>query len=122
PYARARWSDVRLSRVFAPTVVGGPAWPVAAHANPSITVSSARVGSTAKLPATVRHTLQLTAGASDEKVSVSVSPPGKVTLSGVPAPPPSAQTGPAVRACPGEWRRCHDPCPFGPLPDDQLLA
>jgi hypothetical protein len=111
-----------MTRVLALIVVGVLAWPVAAHANPSITVSSARVGSTAKLPATVRHTLRLTAGASDEKVSVSVSPPGKVTLTGVPAPPPSAHTGPGVRFCPGEWARFHDPYRLGPIPNDVFFT
>ena len=52
-----------MSRALTLAVAAVLALPSVAAANPSIVVSSARVGSTAKLPAKVRHTLQLTAGA-----------------------------------------------------------
>ena len=94
----------------------------AARANPSIVVTSARVGSTAKLPATVRHTLQLTAGATAESVSVSVSPPARIGLTGVPAPPPGPQTGPSVATCQGQWARFHDAYRGGPIPDDVFFT
>jgi hypothetical protein len=90
----------------------------AAQANPSITVTSARVGSTAKLPAAVRHTLQLTAGATSEALTVSVTPAAHITVSGVATSPPVAQTGPSVAACPGRWTRFHVGHPAGPYPTD----
>ncbi len=92
--------------------------PAAARANPSIVVSSQRIGSTAKLPATVRHTLQLTAGATTEALTVSVSPAARIVLTGVPAPPPIPQTGPSVAACQGQWARFHHAYRTGPIPDD----
>jgi hypothetical protein len=111
-----------MSRVFALAVAAVLAWPAAAHANPSIAVSSARVGSTAKLPAKVRHTLQLTAGATAESVSVSVSPPAQIVLTGVQPPPPGPQTGPGVRTCAGEWTRFHEPYREGPIPDEVFFT
>ena len=79
---------------------------------------TARVGSTAELPAKVRHTLQLTAGATAESVSVSVSPAARIVLTGVPEPPPIPQTGPSVATCPGQWTRFHNAFRGGPIPDD----
>src|SRR5690349_11346228 len=111
-----------MSRSLAVAVLVVLALPSAAHANPSIAVSSARVGSTAKLPAKVRHTLQLTAGATAESVSVSVSPPAKIVLTGVQPPPPSPQTGPGVRACAGQWARFHDAYRQGPIPDEVFFT
>ncbi len=98
------------------------ALPAAAQANPSIVVTSARVGSTAKLPATVRHTLQLTAGATAEQVSVSVSPAAQIVLTGVPTPPPVPQTGPSVTTCEGRWTRFHNAYRGGPIPDDVFFT
>jgi hypothetical protein len=75
-----------------------------AQANPAIAVSSARVGSTAKLPAKVKHTLTLTAGATAEQVTVDINPPTGLIVTGaqsVSPPPPSA--GPSVSACPSRW-------------------
>jgi hypothetical protein len=94
------------------------ALPSAAHANPSIGVSSARVGSTAKLPAMVRHTLQLTAGTAAERLTVSVSPAARIVLTGVPTPPPVPQTGPSLRACEGHWAKFHNAYRTGPFPND----
>jgi hypothetical protein len=107
-----------MPRVLALTILVLLAAPPAAPANPSIVVSSARVGSTAKLPAKVRHTLQLTAGATAEQVTVSVSPPARIDLAGVPAPPPRPQTGPSVATCAGQWARFHTAYRGGPIPDD----
>jgi hypothetical protein len=98
------------------------ALPAAAHANPSIVVSSARVGSTAKLPAKVRHTLQLTAGATAEPVSVSVSPAAEIVLTGVQPPPPRPQTGPSLATCQGQWQRFHHAYGSGPIPDDVFFT
>jgi hypothetical protein len=107
-----------MSRPLALAVLAVLALPPAAHANPSIVISSARVGSTAKLPAKVRHTLQLTAGATAESVAVSVSPAARIVLTGVPEPPPIPQTGPSVATCPGRWQRFHNAFRGGPIPDD----
>jgi hypothetical protein len=107
-----------MSRSLALAVLVLLALPAAAHANPSIVVSSARVGSTATLPAKVRHTLQLTAGATPESLTVSVSPAARIGLTGVPAPPPIPQTGPSVAACQGQWARFHNAYRTGPFPDD----
>ena len=90
----------------------------AAQANPSITVTSARVGSTAKLPAIVRHTLQLTAGATSEALTVSVSPAARITVSGATVGPPVPQTGPSIAACEGHWARFHRGYAEGPYPSD----
>jgi hypothetical protein len=98
------------------------ALPSAANANPSIIVSSARVGSTAKLPARVRHTLQLTAGTTAERLTVSVSPAARIVLTGVPTPPPVPQTGPSLAACPGQWARFHNAYRTGPFPDDVFFT
>jgi hypothetical protein len=75
-----------------------------ASANPSVAVTSERVGSTAKLPAKVKHVLTLTAGATAEQVTVDIDPPALLTVTGaqsVSPPPPSA--GPSVSACPSRW-------------------
>src|SRR5262245_44539433 len=111
-----------MSRSVALAALVVLALPSAAQANPSIAVSSARVGSTAKLPAKVRHTLLLTAGATAESVSVSVSPPAKITLTGVQPPPPGAQTGYPVRTCAGNWMRFHEPYREGPIPDEVFFT
>ncbi len=111
-----------MRRLLALAVLAVLALPPAARANPSIVVSSARVGSTAKLPATVRHTLQLTAGATAERLTVSVSPAARIALTGVPAPPPIAQTGPSVAACQGQWARFHHAYRTGPIPDDVFFT
>jgi hypothetical protein len=111
-----------MSRLLALAALVVLAAPSAAHANPSVVVSSARVGSTAKLPAKVRHTLQLTAGATAEQVTVSVSPPARIELTGVPTPPPRPQTGPGVRACEGRWARFHDAYRDGPIPNDVFFT
>jgi hypothetical protein len=116
------WSSCRMSRLLALAAALVLAAPAAAHANPSIVVSSARVGSTAKLPAKVRHTLRLTAGAVAEQVTVSVSPPAEIALTGVTPPPPRPQTGPGVRACVGRWARFHDAYRQGPIPDDVFFT
>jgi len=110
-----------MARALAFVVLAALAAPAAAHANPSIVVSSARVGSTAKLPATVRHTLQLMAGATPETLTVSVDPAARIELTGV-QPPPRPQTGPAVRACQGRWQRFHEAYAIGPIPNDVFFT
>jgi hypothetical protein len=111
-----------MSRPLGFAVLVVLALPSAASANPSIVVSAARVGSTAKLPAKVRHTLQLTAGAAAESISVSVSPAARIVLTGVPTPPPGPQTGPSLATCPGRWTRFHDAYRGGPIPDDVFFT
>ena len=85
------------------------ALPCAALANPSISVSSSRDGSTKRLPARVTHTLTLTAGAAAEDLTVSVSPPSAITVSGATVAPPVPATGPSVATCRGRWTRFHTP-------------
>jgi hypothetical protein len=111
-----------MARSLVLAVVAVLALPPAAHANPSIAVSSARVGSTAKLPAKVRHTLLLTAGAVAESVSVSVSPEARINVTGVAQPPPHPQTGPSVATCAGRWQRFHHAYRDGPIPDSVFLT
>jgi hypothetical protein len=86
------------------------ALPSAALANPGIAVSSARDGSTAKLPAKATHTLKLTAGATPEELSVSVVPWSRITVTGaadVTRPP--GGTGPQLAICSGRWSNMRDP-------------
>src|SRR4051794_40040988 len=80
-----------------------------ASANPAVGVTAERVGSTAKLPAKVKHRLTLTAGATAEQVTVDINPPTPLTVTGaqsVSPPPPSA--GPSVSACPSRWSFMRD--------------
>jgi hypothetical protein len=75
-----------------------------ASANPSVAVTSERVGSTAKLPAKVKHVLTLTAGATAEQVTVDIDPATPLTVTGaqtVSPPPPSA--GPSLSICSTRW-------------------
>jgi hypothetical protein len=80
------------------------ALPSAALANPGIAVSSARDGSTTKLPARATHTLKLTAGATAEDVTVSVIPWSRITVTGAESVErPPAGTGPQLALCSGRW-------------------
>jgi hypothetical protein len=86
------------------------ALPSAALANPGIAVSSARNGSTAKLPAKATHTLKLTAGATAEELTVSVIPWSRIAVTGaesVERPPGGA--GPQVAICSGLWSNMREP-------------
>jgi hypothetical protein len=94
-----------MVRCVALAVLATLALPAAARANPAISVSSERVGSTASLPAKVKHRLTLTAGATEEQVTVSVFPSAQLTVGGdtrsVQTPPGGA--GPSIAICPGQW-------------------
>jgi hypothetical protein len=99
-----------MTRLLALTILALLASAQAATANPSISVSSSRDGSTARLPAKVKHRLTLTAGVTTEEVTVSVSPSARLVVGGNPLAVrrPQAGTGPAVAACAGQWTRLHD--------------
>jgi hypothetical protein len=101
---------------FAAVLAALLALPTAAAANPSIEVSSARDGSTARLPAKATHTLKLTAGATQEELEVSISPPTRISVTGASEiqPPPGA--GPSVAFCPGRGSRMHEPFATSTLP------
>jgi hypothetical protein len=97
---------------FAPAtvLVALLALPSAATANPSIHVSSARDGSTARLPAKATHTLKLTAGAAREELTVSVIPWSRITVTGAESVErPPAGTGPQLAICSGRWSNMRDP-------------
>jgi hypothetical protein len=81
-----------------------------ALANPSISVSSSRDGSTARLPAKVKHRLTLTAGATPEEVRVSIFPSARLTMGGdaQSVRPPETGTGPSVATCAGRWAALHN--------------
>jgi hypothetical protein len=84
--------------------------PSAALANPGISVSSARDGSMAKLPAKATHTLKLTAGATPEELTVSVIPWSRIEVTGaasVTRPPGGA--GPSLAICAGRWSNMRNP-------------
>ena len=82
----------------------------AALANPSVTVTSARDGTTASLPAKVKHRLTLTAGAVAERVTVEVSPSARLTVGGdaQSVVPPVTGVGPSLATCSGRWQRFHN--------------
>jgi hypothetical protein len=99
-----------MPRSVALVILAMLALPSAALANPSITVSSSRVGSTGKLPAKVKHRLTLTAGATPEEVTVTVTPSARVTVGGNPQSVrfPTSGVGPSVATCAGRWSRLHN--------------
>jgi len=96
-------------------ILAALALPPAALANPAITVSSSRVGSTGSLPAKVKHRLTLTAGATTEELTVSVTPTARLVVGGdtLVVRPPESGVGPSVRTCAGRWSRLHDAYPTG---------
>jgi hypothetical protein len=96
--------------------------PAAALANPSITVSSSRVGSTGQLPAKVKHRLTLTAGLTAEQVQVDISPPSRITVTGASVLPPAPATGPSVATCQGRWQRFHQAYRAGSLLNEVTLS
>ncbi len=100
------------------------ALPSAAFANPSISVSSARDGSTARLPAKAKHRLTLTAGTTSEQVTVSVSPSARLVVGGdvQSVSPPQSATGPSVATCAGRWERLHDAYRRGSPLDEVTLT
>ena len=101
---------MRSPLALATAAVAVLALPSAALANPGISVSSARDGSTAKLPAKATHTLKLTAGATPEEVSVSVVPWSRITVTGAESVErPPGGTGPQLAVCPGRWSNMRDP-------------
>ncbi len=99
---------MRLSVLL--VILAALALPSAALANPAITVSSSRDGSTQSLPAKVKHRLTLTAGATSEQVTVTVSPSARVTVGGNPQSVqfPTSGVGPSLAICPSRWNRLHD--------------
>jgi hypothetical protein len=97
------------------------ALPAAALANPSITVSASRVGSTRHLPAKVQHRLTLTAGLTPERVVVDVSPPSHISVTGATVQRPTSGTGPSVAMCPGRWTRFHDAYRTSTFPTEVTL-
>jgi hypothetical protein len=113
-----------MTRLLALTILALLASAPAAAANPSISVSSARVGSIAHLPAKVKHRLTLTAGVTTEEVTVSVSPSARLVVGGDPLAVrrPQSGTGPAVAACAGQWTRLHDVYHGASLLDEVTLT
>jgi hypothetical protein len=96
-----------MPRSLALAAVALLALPAAALANPAITVSASRVGSTRHLPAKVQHRLTLTAGLTPEHVIVDVSPPSHIAVTGATVMRPTSGTGPSLANCPGRWTRFH---------------
>ena len=105
----AVWSSCAMTRSLALALLALLALPSAALANPSITVSSSRDGSTARLPAKVKHRLTLTAGVAAEELTVTVSPSARLVVGGdaQAVRPPETGVGPSVATCPGRWSRFH---------------
>jgi hypothetical protein len=87
----------------------------AALANPSISVSSSRVGSTQSLPAKANHVLTLTAGATAEELTVSVSPAAEITVTGAPFTSLPEGAGPSVAICAGRRSALHNAYPAADL-------
>jgi hypothetical protein len=85
------------------------ALPSSALANPSISVSSSAVGGLKSLPATVKHRLTLTAGATQETVGITTS--GTLAVSGdTQAVGPQVAVGEPTFTCGGaRWMRPHEP-------------
>jgi hypothetical protein len=98
------------------------ALPAAAGANPSISVSAARIGSTRHLPAKVQHTLKLTAGLAPEQVIVDVTPPSHIAVTGATVMRPVSGTGPSLASCPGRWTRFHMPYRTQNFPTEVTLG
>lgn len=106
-------------------ILAALALPSAAFANPAISVTSSRVGSTGSLPAKVKHRLTLTAGATTEEVTVSVTPSARLVVGGdtLVVRPPDSGVGPSLRTCAGRWSRLHDAYPTaGSLLDNVTLT
>ena len=122
--ANGLWSSCAMTRSLALAILALLALPSAALANPSISVSSSRDGSTSRLPAKVKHRLTLTAGATAEAVTVSVSPSARLEVGGNPQTVtfPTSGTGPGVAACPGRWIRLHNAYRAGSLLDSVTLT
>jgi hypothetical protein len=101
---------MRRPLAFATVLAALLALPSTALANPGISVSSARDGSTAKLPAKATHTLRLTAGAAPEELTVSVVPWSRITVTGAESVErPPGGTGPQLAVCPGRWSNMREP-------------
>jgi hypothetical protein len=111
-----------MSRSLALAVLALLALSPAALGNPSIAVSSSRDGSTARLPAKVNHVLTLTAGATAEELTVSVSLASRITVTGGAVVQPPSGVGPSVATCPGRWSRMHEPYRTGPPPNEVTLT
>lgn len=106
------WSSCAMRRPIALAIaaIAVLVLPSAAFANPGIAVSSARDGSTAKLPAKATHTLKLTAGATPEELTVSVVPWSEITVTGAESVTrPPAGTGPQLAICSGRWSNMREP-------------
>jgi hypothetical protein len=111
-----------MPRSLALAVVVVLALPAVARANPSISVSASRLGSTRHLPAKVQHRLTLTAGLTPERVTVDVTPPSHISVTGAAVTRPTSGTGPSLASCPGRWTRFHMPYRTQNFPTEVTLS
>src|SRR3954468_17093963 len=101
------WSSRRMPRRLALAALLLLALPAAAHANPSISVSSTAEGVPGNIPSKVTHRLALTAGGTPEPVAISAV--GGLAVSGS-SVSVSEQTavGPDLARCATRWQHLHD--------------
>jgi hypothetical protein len=92
--------------------------PASAAANPSFTLQQDVEGVPGRLPSTVTHQLAVTAGATDETVSIHTR--GKPTISGATVDK-QVTVEPSFAPCDGRWIRPHDAL-GGPFMTDTTIS